>query len=47
MTVKNIDFRDISLDEKSNKKYENISTCDISYKTFISSKPLKNIDNTH
>ena len=40
MRVRDIDFSDILLDEKSYKIYENISIYDISYKTFMGSIPL-------
>ena len=36
--IKDIDFDNILLDEKS---YENILTHDISYKTFMGTKPLR------
>ena len=38
--VRDIDFIDILLYEKSYKKYENILICGISYKSFMGSKPL-------
>ena len=38
VTVKDIDLRDVLLDEKSEK---NILIYDISYKTFMGSKPLR------
>ena len=40
MTFKDIHFRDILFDEKSYKKYKNILIYDISYKSFMGSKPL-------
>ena len=41
MRVVDIDFEDLLLDEKSYKTYENILIYDISYKTFMSAKPLR------
>ena len=42
MTVKDLDIRDILLDEKQyKKKYQNILIYDISYKNFMGSKPLR------
>ena len=35
MRVKDIDFSNILLDKKSYETYENISICDIPYKTFL------------
>ena len=40
MRVIDIDFSNILLSKKSNKTYKNILIYDISYKTFMGSKPL-------
>ena len=41
MRVRDFDFDNISLDEKSHENsYENILIQDISYKTFMGAKPL-------
>ena len=37
MRVKDIDFSNILLDEKSHETFENISIYDISHKTFLGS----------
>ena len=44
MRVKDIDFSDILLDQKSYKTYENILLYDISYKTFMGVKPIAYMD---
>ena len=44
MRVKDIDFSDILLDQKSYKTYENILLYDISYKTFMGVKPIVYMD---
>ena len=41
MRVIDTDFSDILLDEKSYKTQENILIYNISYKTFMSAKPLR------
>ena len=40
MRVRDIDYSDILLDEKSYKTYKNILIYDIPYRTFMGSKPL-------
>ena len=41
MRVEDINFNNILLDKKSYKTYKNILIYDISYKTFMGSKPLR------
>ena len=41
MRIEDINFNNILLDKKSYKTYKNILIYDISYKTFMGSKPLR------